>query len=159
MLSNIYKLELISCQLSQKKFLLLCAIMMGLGASHAQAQAQSPAQLTHIVAANPKTAGFVAPNILSRELEQIVWANGAMKLENPTALIGFYGYYNDGPHLPAPGAVQVPGTTIEASKTDPDKNTYLVLPGQTGPDSNYDYGSHFLFQGHEARQAGLYHAH
>ena len=99
-------------------------------------------------------AGFVAPNILSRELEQIVWASGAMKLENPTALIGFYGYYNDGPHIPAPGAVQVPGTTIEASKTDPDKNTYLVLPGQTGRDSNYNYGSHFLFQGHERGRQG-----
>jgi hypothetical protein len=137
-----------------EKILAVCATMMGLGASHAQAQAQPPTQLTHIVAANPKAAGFVAPNILSRELEQIVWASGAMKLENPTALIGFYGYYNDGPHIPAPGAVQVPGTTIEASKTDPDKNTYLVLPGQTGPDSNYNYGSHFLFQGHERGRRG-----
>ena len=98
----------------------------------AQALAQSEAQLTHVPSANPKMAGFVAPNILSRELEQIVWANGAMKLENPTALIGFYGYYNDGPHIPAPGAVQVPGSTIEATKTDPDKNTYLVLDGKPG---------------------------
>jgi Bacterial protein of unknown function (DUF839) len=120
----------------------------------AQALAQSQAQLTHVPSANPKMAGFVAPNILSTELEQIVWANGATKLENPTALIGFYGYYNDGPHMPAPGAVQVPGSIIEATKTDPDKNTYLVLRRQTGPDSNYDYGSRFLFQGHERGQQG-----
>lgn len=137
-----------------EKILVVCATMMGLGGSYAQTHAQSPTQLTHISAANSKTAGFVAPNILSPELEQIVRAKGAMKLENPTVLIGFYGYYNDGPHTPAPGAVQVPGSIIEASKTDPDKNTYLVLPGQTGPDSNYDYGSHFLFQGHERGQQG-----
>ena len=37
----------------------------------------------------------------------------------------------------------------EARKTEPDKNTYLVLKGQKGADPNYDYGTHFLFQGHE----------
>ena len=135
-----------------QKFLVACATMMGLSATHTQAQ--PPAQLTHIAAANPKAAGFAAPNILSAELEQIVWANGAMKLENPTALIGFYGYNNDGPHVPAPGAVQAPGSNVEASKTEPDKNTYLILHEQTGPDSNYDYGSHFLFQGHEGGKRG-----
>src|SRR5262249_8615866 len=36
-----------------------------------------------------------------------------------------------------------------ATKTEPDKNTYLVLAGQHGPDPNYDYGTHFLYQGHE----------
>src|SRR5262249_43077119 len=36
------------------------------------------------------------------------------------------------------------------SKTEPDENTYLVFehnPG--GPTSGYDYGRHFLYQGHE----------
>ena len=38
----------------------------------------------------------------------------------------------------------------EAQKTEPDKNTYLVFKkGQSGPDAGYDYGSHFLYQGHE----------
>ena len=56
--------------------------------------------------------------------------------------------------LPAPGDVQASGHNVEASKTEPDKNTYLVLDRQEGPDPNYDYGRHFLFQGHEpARRA------
>ena len=45
----------------------------------------------------------------------------------------------------------VPATTpaVEAKKTEPDKNTYLVLKGQRGADPGYDYGTHFLYQGHE----------
>ena len=39
---------------------------------------------------------------------------------------------------------------MEATKTEPDKNTYLVLRGRHGPDAAYDYGSHFVFQGHES---------
>src|ERR1700738_4791262 len=38
---------------------------------------------------------------------------------------------------------------VEAQKTEPDKNTYLVLKNQKGADPDYDYGAHFLFQGHE----------
>jgi hypothetical protein len=132
------------------KMLMASTIVMGLSAEYTQAQDQ----LSGVPAANPKTAGMVAPNILTPELEQIVWASGATKLENPTDLIGFYGYNNDGPHMPAPGAVQTAGSTIEASKTEPDKNTYLVLHGQTGPDNHYDYGSRFLFQGHEGGKQG-----
>jgi hypothetical protein len=38
----------------------------------------------------------------------------------------------------------------EAQKTEPDKNTYFVFPrGLPGADPGYDYGTHFLFQGHE----------
>jgi hypothetical protein len=50
----------------------------------------------------------------------------------------------------------VPATLVnptEAQKTEPDKNTYLVLKGQTGADPGYDYGTHFLFQGHEVGAA------
>ena len=41
---------------------------------------------------------------------------------------------------------------MEASKTEPDKNTYLILQGLHGADPNYNYGTHFLFQGHETGQ-------
>jgi hypothetical protein len=54
--------------------------------------------------------------------------------------------------------VPVAPFTTEAQKTEPDKNTYLVFPrGLRGADPSYDYGSHFLFQGHEgaARVNGL----
>lgn len=53
-------------------------------------------------------------------------------LENPSGIITNYGMLSDG------------------TLTEPDENTYVVLrdnPG--GPSVNYDYGRHFLFQGHE----------
>src|SRR5262245_5062862 len=51
--------------------------------------------------------------------------------------------------LPAPGDLPSATHTVEATKTEPDKNTYLVVAGQHGPDPEYDYGTHFLYQGHE----------
>src|SRR5262249_25273184 len=40
-------------------------------------------------------------------------------------------------------------------KTEPDKNTYLTFRhGLPGADPQYDYGSHFLFQGHESGTPG-----
>ena len=42
------------------------------------------------------------------------------------------------------------GSNAEATKSEPDKNTYLVFKhGLHGADAGYDYGTHFLFQGHE----------
>jgi len=105
--------------------------------------------LTHVPAANPKMAGFSAPNVLSPELTPALVAQGSTKLENPSTLTGFYGYDSDGPLVPAPGDLPSSVHKIEATKTEPDKNTYLVLDGQKGADPNYDYGKHFLFQGHE----------
>jgi hypothetical protein len=47
------------------------------------------------------------------------------------------------------------GSNAEASKTEPDKNAYLELKrGLRGPDPNYNYGTHFLFQGHETGVVG-----
>ena len=46
-----------------------------------------------------------------------------------------------------------PSSNTEAQKTEPDKNTYLVFTKSLpGADPNYDYGTHFLFQGHESRR-------
>jgi hypothetical protein len=42
------------------------------------------------------------------------------------------------------------GILADGTRTEPDQNTYLVLdhnPG--GPTAGFDYGRHFLFQGHE----------
>ena len=71
-----------------------------------------------------------------------------MKLENPTDLIGYYGYDNDGPLAPVAGG-QSKNNQVEATKTEPDKNTYLILADQKGADAAYNYGTHFVFQGHE----------
>jgi hypothetical protein len=59
-------------------------------------------------------------------------AAGTDPLENPSGAITKYGMLSDG------------------TLTEPDENTYLVLPHNPGgPSPNYDYGRHFLFQGHE----------
>jgi hypothetical protein len=66
-------------------------------------------------------------------------AQGSNPLENPSGVITQFGHLND-----------FPPQLVEATKTEPDENTYLVLkhnPG--GPTPGYDYGRHFLFQGHE----------
>ena len=97
----------------------------------------------------PKAEGMAVPSALSPELIQIPAAQGAIPLENPTALLSHYGFAADGPMVPAANAVQGKDNKVEATKTEPDKNTYLVLDGQKGPDAGYDYGTHFLFQGHE----------
>jgi hypothetical protein len=100
--------------------------------------------------ANAKVSGFAPPNVLSPELIEAIVAQGSMPLENGTADFVFYGYNGDGLMLPAPGDIQAPGHNVEATKTEPDKNTYLVLAGQDGADPQYNYGTHFLFQGHES---------
>jgi hypothetical protein len=48
-----------------------------------------------------------------------------------------------------------PTSNTEAKKTEPDKNTYLVFKRSLpGADPHYWYGTHFLFQGHEAGTPG-----
>jgi len=69
----------------------------------------------------------VAPGF---RLQQVVVGTNA--IENPSGVITNFGVLADG------------------TLTEPDENTYLVFdknPG--GPVPGYDYGRHFLFQGHE----------
>jgi hypothetical protein len=106
-------------------------------------------RLTNVPTANPRIAGVTLPTKLSVELAQIVAAQGSMPVENPLDSVNFYGYLGDQPNL-----VPALGSNVEASKTEPDKNTYLVLRGQKGADAGYDYGQHFLFQGHEGPGSG-----
>lgn len=122
----------------------LVAASFALGAGAACAQG-----LTNVINANPKTPGVTSPTVLSAELAQVVRAQGSMPVENPSASIKYYGYLSNQPNL-----VPALGSNVEATKTEPDKNTYLVLRGLTGFDPKYDYGTHFLFQGHEAGTPG-----
>ena len=98
------------------------------------------------IQANTDTRGYAAPNLLSPQLRELAVVQGAYKLENPVPDAQYYGYSGDGPHVPD---VLVPPGNVESTKTEPDKNTYLRMPGLKGADSAYNYGSHFLFQGHE----------
>ena len=110
----------------------------------------SDLDFTHVPTANPKAAGLATPNRLSPELQEVIAAQGSVKLENPDGAIAYYGYQADGkPFVPALGS------NVEAQKTEPDKNTYLVFKRSLkGADPTYYYGTHFLFQGHEAGSPG-----
>ena len=133
------------------------AFLFALGAASALIPAAALAggvKLTPVKAAMPKADGIAVPSALSPELIQIPAAQGSTPLENPTALLTHYGFAGDGPMVPAANAVQGKDNKVEATKTEPDKNTYLVLDGQKGPDAGYDYGTHFLLQGHEVGPKG-----
>jgi hypothetical protein len=124
------------------------AIAAAAFAAAGSAAPTDPSQLTAVPTANQKVVGMSAPNVLSPELTEVAVAQGSARLENGTAQVPFYGYDGNGPMVPAAGSI------TEASKTEPDKNTYLVLNGVTGADPQYDYGTHFLFQGHETGSPG-----
>jgi hypothetical protein len=86
-------------------------------------------KVSGVPAANPVV---ISDNVLSPEFSAGLVNQGSDLLENPSGLITRFGNLSDG------------------SRTEPDENTYLILdhnPG--GPTANYDYGRHFLFQGHE----------
>src|SRR6266478_5483549 len=112
----------------------LLAISIALGA-----MAASSAAADHVRVFNEKVSGVpaanpvvISPNVLSPEFIVGLIAQGSNLLENPSGLITRFGNLSDG------------------SRTEPDENTYLILdhnPG--GPTPGYDYGRHFLFQGHE----------
>ena len=108
------------------------ALAGGVLATAGSASRPGPLDLTPVPAANTKAPGYAPPDVLSPELRQTPVAQGSNRLENGTAAIPYYGYDGDGPMVP------LAGSTAEATKTEPDKNTYLVLGGR-----------HFLFQGHE----------
>ncbi len=125
-----------------------CVVAAGMPAAFG-----APQGFTGVPNANPKSPGVAVPNALTPELIETIVAQGSMRLENGTADFPFYGYDGDGTLLPLAGAIQSPGHNVEATKTEPDKNTYLILDGQHGPDAHYDYGTHFLYQGHELGRA------
>ena len=103
----------------------------------------------------PKVAGNAVPVTLMRGLEKVPVAQGSDRMDGGTAANPYYGYDGDGPMVPAPGDLPTSTHLVEATKTEPDKNTYLVLHGQNGPDHSYNYGTHFVFQGHEGGAPGF----
>jgi hypothetical protein len=131
------------------------AVAAGAVATGAAPFGSGPA-LSDVPTANTKSDGYSPASKLSVELSQVAVAQGSTKLDGGTAQVSYYGYDND--VVNAAGQPQmVPTQTVsnEAHKTEPDKNTYLVFKrGLTGADPSYDYGTHFLFQGHEAGTPG-----
>jgi hypothetical protein len=89
--------------------------------------------------ADPATG--VQTNVFAAGYQAQSVAAGVDPLENPSGIHKFYGYLDDnGDNMAAP----------PDSRTEPDQNTYLVTPDNPGgPTPGYDYGRHFLIQGHE----------
>jgi hypothetical protein len=83
--------------------------------------------------------------VISRGFALKPIARGTDPLENPSGVITNFGLLND-----------FPPQTVEATRTEPDEHTYLELPENPGgPTPGYDYGRHFLFQGHELFSGNL----
>ena len=83
-----------------------------------------------VAAANLKVG--TPDTVVDPDFKLNVIAEGIEPLENPSGVITNFGKLSTG------------------VLTEPDENTYLVLdhnPG--GPTTGFDYGRHFLFQGHE----------
>src|SRR5262245_35174564 len=101
--------------------------------------AASNAAADHVRVFNEKVSGVPSANVevigdntLSPEFAPALVVEGLDLLENSSGLITTFGNLSDG------------------TPTEPDQNAYLILdhnPG--GPTPDYDYGRHFLFQGHE----------
>jgi len=130
--------------------------VVGVAAVVSAAVAASPISgpsLTSVPAPNTKAVGYAPWNTISQELVEVIRAQGSTPLENPQGITSFYGYQNDVPSAAdplVPQMVPTAGVATEAQKTEPDKNTYLVFEhGLPGADGQYDYGTDFLFQGHE----------
>jgi Alkaline phosphatase PhoX len=128
--------------------------LTGAGVASAGAGAGSHAGglgLANVPTANTKSDGYAPASKLSAGLTQIAVAQGSTRLENSSALTSYYGYNNDVVNAAGqPQMLPLPGSSTEAQKTEPDKNTYLVFNrGLSGAQKGYDYGTHFLFQGHE----------
>jgi len=86
--------------------------------------------ITGLPSANPIEG--VQPTVIAPGLALETIAKGTDPLENPSGVITHFGLLSN------------------QTRTEPDQNLYLVLndsPG--GPTPGYDYGKHFLFQGHE----------
>ncbi|MBO0813956.1 MAG: phosphatase [Actinobacteria bacterium] len=137
----------------------VAGVAVATGAVFTGVVAASPSDgpaLSNVPTANTKSDGYAPASKLSPELTQRAVAQGSTRLENPSALTSYYGYFND--VLNAAGQPQMlptPASQTEAQKSEPDKNTYLVFKrGLSGADSSYNYGTHFLFQGHELGVGG-----
>jgi Bacterial protein of unknown function (DUF839) len=107
---------------------LLAALMLSCAAP-ALADGAGPF-VNGVASAQPATGS--PANVYSSDFTAAIVANGTDPLENPSGLITTYGKLSDG------------------TNSEPDQNMYLTLPGKVvGPTARYNYGHHFLIQGHE----------
>ncbi|HKA20123.1 MAG TPA: alkaline phosphatase PhoX [Blastocatellia bacterium] len=93
--------------------------------------------LTSVSNANPRSGH--PDTQLAKGFELVKIAEGSDPIENPSGVITNFGLLND-----------FPPQAIERTRTEPDENTYIVFDSNPGgPAPDFDYGRHFLYQGHE----------
>src|SRR5215510_2207188 len=91
---------------------------------------------TGVASANPQVP-FPSQTVVAPGFTLSLIAQGTDPIENPSGPIVSFGFLSASP-------------LTSGTKTEADENTYLVFdhnPG--GPTPGYEYGRHFLFQGHE----------
>ena len=104
------------------------------------------------VDAQPKATGMAAPNVLSRQLSETERGAGLHPAGEPVRRrrVAYYGYLADGsPMLPVDLASPTRGPEDRARQEH--------LPRAAWPARRrrrYDYGTHFLYQGHEVGPRG-----
>ncbi len=114
--------------MTSARFLLASTSLLALAATPAFS-----AEFTPLDQAVAKAEGAASANALAPGLNEVPVAIGFMPVENASGAFPFYGFAGDGDMIPAYGAAQQENMHVEATKTEPDKNTYLVLDGATGP--------------------------
>ncbi len=101
------------------------------------AMAEDGGRIVGVPQANAKSGH--PDNVISRGFKLVQIVQGTDKLENPSGIITNFGMLND-------GATQ----KFEPTRTEADENLYLVFDHNLGgPTPGFDYGRHYLFQGHE----------
>jgi hypothetical protein len=88
-----------------------------------------------VPATNPSVGS--TPNLVAPGFGTQIVAEGIDPLENPSGITKLYGYLDDN------------ADPLARTRTEPDENLYLRAQNVGGPTAGYDYGSHFLIQGHE----------
>ena len=117
----------------------------------AVASAHDSPELSDAGAANTKTPGVTLPDKLSPQLRQITVAQGSNVLENPSRRSGTMATTTTGRCSRRRGRsvarTQRRGDEVRAGQEHLPRRR---RPARCGP--GYDYGTHFLYQGHELRR-------
>ncbi len=113
----------------RRRTLVLCTSLAIVG-TLASVRAGGPAKLNGNVASANQRVGHPDNVVMNGFGLQLV-AQGSEPLENPSGSITNFGLLSDG------------------TPTEPDQNVYLDFPENPGGPTDYDYGRHFLYQGHE----------
>ncbi|ATQ66657.1 MULTISPECIES: alkaline phosphatase PhoX [Methylosinus] len=101
------------------------------GAGAAQARDGAGPITNSVPKAVTPIPGTARADVLASPFHLKILAQYADPVENPSGVITMFGKLSTG------------------EGTEPDQNTYLEMPNPGGPTAGYDYGTHFLFQGHE----------